>query len=42
MSAEAFADFSVAMLAGACLIIAILTGERTRPTSPQAQGLLLR
>jgi hypothetical protein len=37
MSAQAFADFSVAMLAGACVIIAILTGQRRRPTSSQAQ-----
>jgi hypothetical protein len=37
MSAQAFSDFSVAMLAGACVIIAILTGQRTRPTSSQAQ-----
>ena len=37
MSAQAFVDFSVAMLAGACVIITILTAERTRPTSTQAQ-----
>jgi hypothetical protein len=37
MSAEAFVNFSVAMLAGACVIIAILTGQRTRPTSSQTQ-----
>jgi hypothetical protein len=30
-------DFCVAMLAGACLIITILAGERTQPTSAQAQ-----
>jgi hypothetical protein len=37
MSAQAFADFGVALLAGVCVIIAILTGARTRPSSCQAQ-----
>jgi hypothetical protein len=37
MSAQAFADFGVAMLAGVCLIIAILTGSRTRPVSSEAK-----
>ena len=37
MSAQAFADFSAAMLAGVCIIIAILREERTRPTSSQAE-----
>jgi hypothetical protein len=37
MSAQAFADFGAAMLAGVCVIIAILRGERTRPTSSQAE-----
>ncbi len=30
-------DFSIALSAGACVIIAILTAERIRRTSPQAQ-----
>jgi hypothetical protein len=37
MSALACVDFCVAMLGGACLIITILTDQRTRPPSPQAQ-----
>jgi hypothetical protein len=37
MSAQVFADFGVAMLAGICLVIAILTGGRTRPASSQAK-----
>jgi hypothetical protein len=36
-SALACANFGVAMLAAACLIIAVLTGQRTRPPSRQAQ-----
>jgi hypothetical protein len=37
MSAQVFAEFGVAMLAAVCLIIAILTGNRTRPASSQAK-----
>jgi hypothetical protein len=37
MSAQVFAEFGVAMLAAVCLIIAILTGSRTRPASSQAK-----
>jgi hypothetical protein len=36
-SALACVDFGVAMLAAACLIIAVLTGQRARPPSLQAQ-----
>jgi hypothetical protein len=37
MSALACVDFCVAMLGGACLIVTILAGEKTRRTSAQAQ-----
>jgi hypothetical protein len=37
MSALASVDFCVAMVAGACLIIAILTAERTQPTASHAE-----
>jgi hypothetical protein len=37
MSALACVDFCVAMLGAACLIFTILTDQRTRPPSPQAQ-----
>jgi hypothetical protein len=37
MTALAYVDFCVAILAGACLIITIFTGERTPLASSQAQ-----
>jgi hypothetical protein len=37
MTTLACVDFCVAMLAGACLIITILAGERTPPASAEAQ-----
>jgi hypothetical protein len=37
MSALACADFCVAMLAAACLIMTVLAGERTPPPTAQAQ-----
>jgi hypothetical protein len=37
MSAQAFVDFGVAMLAGACVIITVWTGVKARPSSSLAQ-----